>query len=784
MRRKLYDVPASSKHEDVVRHRATRRVYPRPMVASRAHSPIPTPVRVLSPLSLLSLSLLSSACSSPSSPPPDAPPSSPPDARCLFSSPDAAPPSTSGCPELPATPDRLDEALALAGLDRCSLGYTPTDLAILPASILADADRLPFFDALWTRPLRAVPWARRLIAEIDAAFADGASPVSAAILAAAARLGHSPVACGAVAPPTGPTPLVDAVFALISSNGGLPDRVALEADAADVPPALQLALARVIAGVADAATARDVAIQSLDSLHRVVAFATPGWISPLGGPPRDDRYLAALRGEAVDLPALYGAAASLALVVEESGLAAQAGASGFSFRAETPLGLILIGDAADDTWDAVRAPGPIALLVDTGGDDHYLVPVAATAGPEHGVALAIDLDGADRYGYVEVPDADDGARLPSDDYGRASAGPYGPFTRSGVPRQGSGILGIGLLTDLGGDSDHYRSLAYSQGFGALGVGVLFDDGGDDRYEVEIGGQGAGVFGIGLLLDGGGADEHRIYTMGQGFGYVRGVGLLADAGDARDIYFAEPDDSVYYSPQLPGNGNSSFVQGAGFGRRDEAGGHMSGGLGLLTDAGGDDSYTASVFGQGTGYWFGTGILADAAGNDTVDGKWYVQGSAAHFALALHLDDGGDDVYNGVVTPAATSIGVGHDLSIGIHLDGGGNDRYRAPGLSLGAGNVNGVGLLINLGGDDEYHAAGEPSLPAGNHSGEIPPGTVREQRPTVGLFIDVGGADRYDVPGSTVVRADGASWTNNRRTPAVPTEHSAGLDAPDGTVVLP
>ncbi|MSP16536.1 MAG: hypothetical protein EXR73_08000, partial [Myxococcales bacterium] len=118
MRRKLYDVPASSKHEDVVRHRATRRVYPRPMVASRAHSPNATPahvlvhvhvlvrVLVLVPLSLL----LSSACSSPSSSPPDAPPSSPPDARCLFSFPDAAPPSTSRCPELPATPARLDEA--------------------------------------------------------------------------------------------------------------------------------------------------------------------------------------------------------------------------------------------------------------------------------------------------------------------------------------------------------------------------------------------------------------------------------------------------------------------------------------------------------------------------------------------------------------------------------------------------------------------------------------------------------------------------------------------------
>src|SRR5687768_3797216 len=73
--------------------------------------------------------------------PPDATPA-PPDALCLAPAPDAEP-TPAGCPvRLPPAPDRLDEALALAGLDRCTLGYTDGDLAILPASILADPDRL------------------------------------------------------------------------------------------------------------------------------------------------------------------------------------------------------------------------------------------------------------------------------------------------------------------------------------------------------------------------------------------------------------------------------------------------------------------------------------------------------------------------------------------------------------------------------------------------------------------------------------------------------------------
>ena len=363
-------------------------------------------------------------------------------------------------------------------------------------------------------------------------------------------------------------------------------------------------------------------------------------------------------------------------------------------------------------------------------------------------ALAIDVAGNDTYEYEEVPDPNDGTRLVSDSAGRAAPGSlYGAYSQSTVLRHGAGALGVGgMLYDLGGD-DHYASLRGSQGYGCVGIGVLYDASGNDDYRIEAQGQGAAMFGIGLLIDAAGDDHYAAYTEAQGFGFVRGSGTLIDvAGD--DVYFGEPNDPIYYSPQLPGTSNSSFVQGAGYGLQSASVNfYMSGGLGTLVDIAGDDQYTAGVFGQGTGYGYGMGILADRAGADLYDGKWYVQGSAAHGAIGAIWDGGGDDKYGSRISPSATSVGVGHDFSIGLFLDEGGDDIVHAPGLSIGAGNMNGIGMYFDLGGNDTY-IAGEPSCPAGNLSTEAPPGDPRETRPTVGLFVDIGGTDSYQIGGTT------------------------------------
>jgi hypothetical protein len=653
----------------------------------------------------------------------------PPDGAVAFPDPN--------CPILkPKSPDSLDEALTLAGLDRCSLGFSKQDWSIFGNSIREDLWRLPWYDAVHDHAVRAPAFGRALVADLDAA-ARSKTPVADALTVAGTGLGVDLAPC--IAPPAidPAQPLARAVARVIADYGGTPDVAALEADAADVPAELQIALARVILAAGDANRAwldlaAPLAPEDLDALSTVHALAIP---SSSGTPDIANGKVKDLLAHRFDEPALVEGAVRLAWSIETADLARFANQSGFSFDQDTPLGRVVLHDAHADTY--AGDSGPYLVVVDTGGDDTWRAPAGAIdaiddpAGPRH-VSIAIDLAGQDTYAYDEVPSNLDGKRLVSDAAGRyrprsTPDKDNGPFSLSETPRQGAARLGYGMLFDIGSEADHYRSLRMSQGFASAGVGVLYDAGGDDRYEVEAAAQGAALFGVGLLLDEAGNDTYKTYTMSQGFAYVRGVGILYDTAGA-DQYLADNGDPMaggdplYLTPQLPGKGNSSFTQGAGFGRRAPCSGgntdcvYMSGGLGLLRDLAGADTYMTSVFGQGTGYWFGTGILADGAGDDTYDGKWYVQGSAAHFALCLFLEDGGNDKYNPTLVPAATSIGVGHDFSVSWHIDSGGNDIYRAPGLSLGSGNTNGVGVLVNLGGDDEYHAPGEPTLGCGNPSG--------------------------------------------------------------------
>ena len=232
------------------------------------------------------------------------------------------------------------------------------------------------------------------------------------------------------------------------------------------------------------------------------------------------------------------------------------------------------------------------------------------------------------------------------------------------------------------------------------------------------------------------------------------------------------------------------QGAAQGRRPQNANdvsYMAGGFGLLYDASGDDRYTGSVFAQGVGYWQGLGMLIDGAGNDQYDALWYIQGSSAHFSLSFFWDAGGDDRYDLGFSPAATSIGVGHDFSASIHLDEGGSDQYHGPGLSLGSGNINGIGCLLNLGGDDLFTADGDPTLGAGNYSAEAPYGEDRQSAPTIGIFVHTGGKGTYTVGGQDRPLAN-STWSYEPQPypspQTVTTEHGCGADRPGGSVSLP
>ncbi|APR87650.1 hypothetical protein A7982_12999 [Minicystis rosea] len=712
---------------------------------------------------------------------------------------------TDDCPApQPDAPDALDEALAAGDIDRCRVRLLPEVVALSgwPEEMLVDRHRLPDFTPLHRGPLRLPSYARETRSFLDTALAS-ASPVSGTLAALSTRHGHviagacvDLVAFAPAAEDT--TPLATAVLLLDEHLGKPGDEAALRAGAMSVPLELQRRLARVIGALDHAVSETKAALgvtstsdlRYLAGSHALYVPSITTWDTSAAG-------IAKLDG--VDLDRLADAAALLARTIEEADFASLPDATFAPFEAETPVGSIVVHDAAADTYKKGSLAEKPLLLFDLGGDDTYEVPAGASD-DKRPVSIAIDVRGQDTYGYAISADTADGDMIPSDGKGRYhSTKPptedYGPITLSRVARQGAGLAGIGMLFDLGAENDHYRSLALSQGFAAAGVGILYDAGGDDVYEAEAGAQGSAMFGIAALIDRAGHDTYRSFTMSQGFGGAVGVGALIDA-DGDDTYTVDIGDpmlgghSLYFSPQLPGAGNSSMSQGAAQGRRPQSAedaAYMAGGLGLLYDKQGKDKYTGSVFAQGVGYWQGIGMLIEGGGDDEYDALWYTQGSTAHFALSIFLEAGGDDRYDLGVVPAATSIGVGHDFSASIHLDEGGDDHYRGPGLSLGSGNINGIGCLVNRGGDDVFEAAGDPALGAGNYSAEADYGEDRQMAPTIGIFVHTGGPASYEVGGVSRPLAD-TTWSYEPQPYPAPqmvtTEHGCGADRPSGTVSLP
>ena len=635
----------------------------------------------------------------------------------------------------------LDAALADAGLSVEEVGFDQTDWSYASyGRYLDDLFLLPWFYEVHFDPLRLPCFGGQVAADLDHAGA-APHPVATAIGEAMQRL-EAPAVLEPIDPQTAAQDL---------------------ADLGDLPADLADALTPILQAMQGVATARQaMLVDPPTEAQFLVEYGHGGCIIDYYSDPDfaadgvQDWVMDPTQGPRV----LYDPARVLAFAVEHAELDRFAGTEA-SLDISSAIGRIIVaGPGADEPGDI----GSVALYLDLGGDDVYIPPAGASdeAVP---VALHIDLGGDDSYGYEEWNEGGDGL-LPKDEDGRyAGDANYGAFSLSKIGRQGSGRLGVGMLFDLGGGQDHYQSLRMSQGWGHLGVGVLYDDGGSDTYLAEEGAQGAASMGIGLFMDADGDDSHSSFHASQGFAYVQAVGMAWDGG-GDDVWYANPGKeedggtTVYYSPQLPSGGNSSFSQGAGFGRRGDAdGAFLSGGLGVLRDAEGDDAYTAGTFAQGSGYWQAVGLLLDGDGHDSYDAYYYVQGGAAHYATGALLDDGqGDDAYNTNMVPNYMQIGAGHDFSVGVIVDEGGDDTWLYGGLAAGASNCEGIGLFVDNDGADTYLPQSQYSTGLGNHSGECID-TARVAVDTIGLFMDSGGdSDGWTWPdGDREAPSDGGSF---------------------------
>lgn len=328
------------------------------------------------------------------------------------------------------------------------------------------------------------------------------------------------------------------------------------------------------------------------------------------------------------------------------------------YEAETEFGRVVVGNSGPNIYreDA-------ALILDTGGNDVYLNNAGGTR-DRVPLAVVIDWAGDDHYA-----------------------------TKENIS-QGAGVLGGGVLIDLGGN-DTFQALDAGQGTGLFGIGILYNTGGKTVFTGRRYCQGAGQYGIGMLWNNDSETLYQCSEYGQALGLFQSVGMLFDEG-GDDHYFLGG-----LSPDFRDPDHATVSMGQGFGkgfRTEKDFDGISGGIGILVDRTGNDRYEADYFAQGSSYYFGVGILNDLSGSDAYFAGRYAQGAGIHSSVGVLTDRDGDDIY---YASFGVSQGMGHDFGAGLLKDDRGNDRYIAGILSQGAATIGGIGVIVDARGTDVY-----------------------------------------------------------------------------------
>jgi hypothetical protein len=363
----------------------------------------------------------------------------------------------------------------------------------------------------------------------------------------------------------------------------------------------------------------------------------------------------------------------------------------------TDLGKVRITSGGDDSYSD-RA---LLILSPRGRNTYYGEAGVANGLRGQRLAAIVDLDGDDTY------------------RGDAMLGP------------GSALFGVSVVVDGAGDDSWHAAYA-GQAAAFYGVAWVEDLAGQDDYEARALAQGASLLGAAVLHDHAGNDLYQVGLQGQAYASLPGFAALVDRSGA-DRYYAggrELDHERNPDRYL------SLAQGFAIGGRPFTGG----GVAVLADLAGNDTYVADVYGQGVSYYYSAAFLLDGAGHDSYSVHHYGQGAGIHLSHGLLMDLDGNDSYRGGILVQ----GAAHDYAVGGLLDRAGRDTYVADQNAQGHGMNNSYAWLVDGGGDDVYSARDTTSAQGvGNNGGDRDYGSLA-------LLLDLGGRDVYSCRASNNV----------------------------------
>ncbi len=350
-----------------------------------------------------------------------------------------------------------------------------------------------------------------------------------------------------------------------------------------------------------------------------------------------------------------------------------------TYTKDTQYGKMAFGSLSRDSYN-----GDFVFILDLAGDDSY-----NTTTNLNPFSIIIDKAGNDYYQSNEIG---------------------GLF---------SALFGVSIGYDLAGD-DVYRGDDYCFS-AAFGYQFFEDYMGNDYYQGKVYSLAAASYGLSVIRDKNGNDRYSTYMYGEGFGSTLGIGAIFDL-DGNDLYVA--GGKHLHKPLAPFD-YLCMAQGFGFGGRPD----MAGGIGLLHDRNGNDTYQGGVYSQAGGYWYALGLLLDENGNDFYNSVYYPQGTGIHLAAGLLWDGAGEDSYYSKHGPGQ---GAGHDYGVGFLIDREGNDHYSIEGGN-GLGLTNSVGIFLDAKGDDRYER---------NHNSNYGYANTARSTGGIGIFLDLQGKDQY------------------------------------------